>query len=88
MDCQVTTELNKLTYLQFSKTFAASNIEPKPNDLISATKCKAQLNLDTLDFIVTHDFDNQEAKLYKLVRSDLRLWEQIISNYPGKSQQS
>ena len=30
----------------------------------------------------------QEAKLYKLVRSDLRLWEQIISNYPGKSQQS
>ena len=78
MDRQENMALDDLCYLQFSKKYAASNIEPKPSDFKSKKVLKSLLDMDALDFIVTHNFKavEQVSLLPRAIR--------IINLKPGE----
>ena len=59
MDTQINLPLMSLTYLQFSKRFTASNIEPKAGETESklTSKSEALKKYKAIDFILTHDFE-------------------------------
>ena len=63
MDKQINEILNLLTYLQFSKKFSSSNIEPKDGELLSKliTKQEALEHFNDKDWIITHDFEISET---------------------------